>query len=255
VGPTVRATVASTGSTKPLTRLAQTLAHVQVAAAEALGALPAAERAGLPRVRVRGVPALLDEVLPYVRQKHARYWRTGSGPRAALMPRLPAVLDRAAALRERLEAWAAELAGGPWPESADHEDLHAENAVVQADGRLLLFDWEDAAVSCPLFSLHELLDTARGLGGAPAAGAVRRAYVDALPWGAGPQRERALDLALALVPAKKAATYVCRDRAIGRTEGNRHLAAVLTAGLHAWEALTAAESSSTAGAPAPPPGL
>jgi hypothetical protein len=66
---------------------------------------------------------------------------------------------------------------------------------------------------------------------------VRRAYLEALPWGSFVQRNRALDLALLLLPIKKANEYRQLDQAIGRMAGNRHLALILTDAVRRWEAV------------------
>jgi hypothetical protein len=59
--------------------------------------------------------------------------------------------------------WAHELATGGWPLSLDHVDCHANNAFVQPDGPLILYDWDEAILSCPFFSLDRLLDSASNL--------------------------------------------------------------------------------------------
>ncbi|WP_456271035.1 hypothetical protein [Bacillus sp. AK031] len=53
-----------------------------------------------------------------------------------------------------------ELASVNIPYSIDHLDLHSNNAVRTADGKVLIFDFEEAVISCPLFSLEKLLDEA-----------------------------------------------------------------------------------------------
>jgi hypothetical protein len=66
---------------------------------------------------------------------------------------------------------------------------------------------------------------------------VHRANLEALPWGSFVQRNRALDLALLLLPIKKANEYRQLDQAIGRMAGNRHLALILTDAVRRWEAV------------------
>ena len=131
-------------------------------------------------------------------------------------------------IRAHVAAWARELSNGGWPASIDHVDLRTANAQRLEEGRLLVYDWEEATVSCPFFSLDRLLDEARtldrpesaeGKGDAFAAAAnvtvngtalcggaheiaVRRAYLERLPWRSAAERERGLDLALCLAPIK-----------------------------------------------------
>lgn len=51
-----------------------------------------------------------------------------------------------------LEAACRDAAG--LPATLVHGDFHSGNAVVDDDGRAVLFDWSDACVSHPLFDLH-----------------------------------------------------------------------------------------------------
>jgi aminoglycoside phosphotransferase (APT) family kinase protein len=74
--------------------------------------------------------------------------------------------------------------------SIDHVDLHGGNAVLAPDGGLTLFDWEEATIGMPMFSLGRLLDDARALDAAPGSSrfsateiAGRDAYLQPLPWG------------------------------------------------------------------------
>lgn len=125
--------------------------------------------------------------------------------------------------RPRLRRWAAELAGS-WPESIDHVDLHSANAFVRPDGGFVVYDWEEAVVSCPFFSLDRLLWDARSLG---VAAQVREAYLEALPWGNLHDRRRALELALCLSPIKLAH----EARSFARAHGWDHPHTLLT-GFH-----------------------
>jgi hypothetical protein len=226
-GPTAK----SVGTPQALIDLARTMAYIQVTVSERRSELES-----LTHLRVREIPTLLESVLAYVREKHERYWVGQEGPRAELMPDLPRVLERARAFHSLVERWAEELAADGWPDSLDHPDLHADNAVIQPDGRLLIFDWEEAIVTLPFLSLGELLANASTYSNTTVA-SVRRAYLEALPWGSFVQRARALDLALLLLPIKKAHEYRQLDRAIGREAGNRHLALILTDVVHRWEAV------------------
>lgn len=65
---------------------------------------------------------------------------------------------------DRMASVMAELCGQldrfSLPYSIDHLDLHSNNAVRNEDGTVIIFDFEEAVISCPLFSLEKLLDEA-----------------------------------------------------------------------------------------------
>lgn len=225
-GPTLE----EIGGVEPLAELGRTLARIQVA----LAGVPSNETAFVPRVPVGSVPAMLDDLLPVVRERYVPVWASGGdqNPHAA-PPDLPTRLAR---FRPHLIAWADELAAGPWPSSLDHVDLHDANAVLEPDGRIVIFDWDEAVWSCPFFSIECALDVAwsRGRadgatlwerpaanGGLPTAPelAVRDAYLDAIPWGTPPERRRAVDLALCLEPLKFAWETQAYADALGWTDG------------------------------------
>jgi hypothetical protein len=91
-----------------------------------------------------------------------------------------------AALRGRraeLEAVCRELAADGVPESLEHGDLWADNAISSPEGVVFL-DWEDATVAHPFFSPSLLvlsLDYTDALAGVPDAGRrLRDAYL--APW-------------------------------------------------------------------------
>ncbi|MDQ6671540.1 MAG: phosphotransferase [Chloroflexota bacterium] len=224
-GPTVR----SVGTLQALIDLVRTMAHVQTTVSERRS-----ELVSLSHLAVHEIPTLLDSVLTYIREKYDRYWVGQAGPRAKLMPGLPRVLERARTFHSNVERWTDELGAGGWPDSLDHPDLHGNNAVIQPDGHLLIFDWEESLVTVPFFSLDELLASTASYGESGVAG-VRTAYLEALPWKSFVQRERALSLALLLLPIKKADEYRQLDQAIGREAGNRHLALILTEAVRRWE--------------------
>jgi aminoglycoside phosphotransferase (APT) family kinase protein len=134
--------------------------------------------------------------------------------------------------------WAAELEDGGWPLSLDHVDLHPDNAMLRPDGRVLLLDWEEANLSVPFFSLDRLLDDAWERGGDAGAAMLRGAYLDALPWGTRPARERALTLALRLAPLKHAYEGMRLADALGWEEGMPHVTAWAVARMLArWDSI------------------
>ncbi len=241
-------TVAETRRRPPLLDEARTLAAIQDAVAD----LPAAERTDIPYTPIDAIPGWLDSILSDVEETHNEAWEA-SGGRLARRFHLPeAFATRLDRCRPQVERWAWELASDRWPDSIDHIDLHNSNAVVQPDGRILIFDWEEAGWSCPFFSLDRLLDDGRewdmggdesrvldrSTGPSPTELDLRAAYLDALPWGDRAERERACTLALALAPIKTAYEGRLFDAAVGRPRPNSTLAAwCLTRALARWEAL------------------
>ena len=118
-------------------------------------------------------------------------------------------------LQRKVSTWAKELEDGGWPLSVDHTDFHHDNAVVQADGRIVVFDWVEAVLSSPFFSLDELLWRI-----GERADEVRDAYLDALPWQTRARRERALELGARLSTVKNAYNYEVFWEAFGRPGGS-----------------------------------
>ena len=242
--------------------LARAMASIQ----ERVAALAPAETALLPRLPVAALPALFDGILADVRGRHLAAWQEDDRATARRFA-LPAdPLAALAGYRARVAAWADELRSGPWPESIDHVDLRAGYAVRLPDGQVLIYDWEEAQISCPFFSLDRLLDDARrfdrgragglsadsladganlmfggtALTGSPSERAVRRAYLDAVPWGGRAQRERAFDLALGLAPLKFAHECMVFTQAQGWDEWGSALAAFcLSRALQRWRSLDA----------------
>lgn len=251
--------VAEAHALAPLLDMARTLARIQ----GAMAALPAQDTAGLPRTLVVRIPQLFEAMLRDVRERQMAYWMGTSEGHAiarqfALPPDLPARLE---VMRPHIAAWAAELATGAWPETVDHVDLHAENAVLRPDGSVLIFDWEEAVLSVPFFSLDRLLNDARELDlgeraawspastapgvplYTPSEVALRDAYLAALPWGTPAQRERAFALAMALAPIKTAHEGIVLGEALGWDAAGSSFgtAWALARALPRWQALLAAE--------------
>ena len=232
--------------TDPLIDLARTIAHVQTT----LATLPTGETDFAPRVPIERVPALLDELLPVIEGRYLPRWAMDGEQNPMAVPL--DVLQRLALFRPRLDAWAAELAAGPWPLAVDHVDLHDTNAVREPDGRVVIFDWEEAGWSCPFFSLDRLLIEAwtradpsgDDLWDRPAANgaplnsgevAVRDAYLDALPWGTPAERRRAFDLALSLAPVKTAHEAQAYADALGWSGLPDPVGFCLVRALRRWE--------------------
>jgi hypothetical protein len=232
---------------EPLLEVARTLARIQVAVAAA----PAAAKRRIARLPVSRIPVLFDEILQDIRATHLRVWNADDGALAHKLNFPADPLGRLMSFRRHVAAWAAELEGGAWPDSIDHTDLHTGNACLQADGRVLIYDWAEATIGSPFFSLEQLLDNARALDteGAPAQAqcvdhlgersstmAVRDAYLDALPWKTYSQRERALELAGYLWPIKDASICKSDMLALGQERRFSELTAVdMARALQRWE--------------------
>lgn len=239
-----------------LAAMAQTLAHIQTAVA----GLPAAELAALPRHEVADLPAQFELLMHDLRARMLPYWRGAQGRALARRYALPldGLLERVEGYRAHVETWTAELVGGAWPTSLDHVDLHADNAVLTPGGAVLIYDWEEANLSLPFFSLDRLLDDARALDAprgrqaassysptvGPTERIVRDAYLQALPWQTLAQRERALDAALCLAPIKAAYEGLLFAQALGWPEGMPLVTAwAVDRALVRWETLAGAERS------------
>jgi hypothetical protein len=237
--------VAETDEIDALLALARTLAQIQVAVADA----PETEKAGMPCAPIGMATVWFDATLVDVRGRYAAFWQGIGRELAAQFHLPPDVAGRMATYRPHLAAWARELDRGGWPLTIDHVDLHGENAVVRPDGGILIFDWEEANLSCPFFSLDRLLDDAHEMAEertteigryTPAERALRGAYLATLPWGAAEARVRALDLALCLAPLKTAYEAGALAAALGWPEGAPHIAAwALGRALPRWERMAA----------------
>ena len=239
-------------SVEKLIAVARTFAQVQ----QAIAGVPPEQIAGLPRFSVSQIPAVFDGLAALIAERHLTVWQADDGAiiRRVGLPSSP--LASLARWRMQVARWADELAALPWPDTIDHVDLHTGNATLRADGGVLIYDWEEALIGNPFFSLDRLLADARRLDhprdSAPEADAiaalasvteriVRDAYIDALPWGDRAARERALDLALLLAPLKAAHEAEAFADALGWDGGHPRLTAWhLARALRRWEACTTA---------------
>lgn len=167
---------------KPLDRVAEKLAEVQVALVDS-------DLSGLPSYDVEGI---VHELL-------ADLSATGDQPAETvdwLVGQLP-----------RLQEWSTELAGR-CPQSLDHPDVNPSNALVARE--LILLDWEEAVVGCPMMSLYRLLADAEEAG---CVDAVKAAYLR--PWQDLTGAARVLDLALRLAPLKLTVEMRAYARGLG----------------------------------------
>lgn len=196
----------------------------------------------LPHLSVADIPALFDEILSDIREQHLAVWYADNSSiaRRFNIPSRP--LEILASYRRSVRAWCEELQAGSWPVSIDHVDLQSDNVIRLAGGDLLIYDWEEAGISCPVFSVDRLLDDARELGISGAERCVRDAYIEAIPWYDVTQRDRALDLALCLSPIKSA--YECKrfTKALNRGQAFSSLTAFcMNRALNRWKMMDAAD--------------
>jgi hypothetical protein len=167
---------------------------------------------------VARITEMYDELASAVRKRYVTEWQASGSNLLRELGMPEDVTKRLGTYQPRVRRWAAELERGQWPLSIHHVDLHANNAVLLPDGEVLIYDWEEADLGFPFFSLDKLLLAAEDpkVGGSPAtAAAVRDAYLDALPWGTREERARAFELALLLSPIR----YAYADRLFARALG------------------------------------
>jgi aminoglycoside phosphotransferase (APT) family kinase protein len=190
-------TVKDDGSPRAVRAMAERLAQVQAAVAtdEGLAAVPGYDVASLPE---RFAADLTDQ--------------PGETRRR---------LDRALPW---LSSQAAELATAV-PRSLDHPDMNVTNGIVSPGSEVVVLDWEEASVGCPLFSVDRLTDR-DSLAGQDAADVVD-AYLGALPWADLAGLRHAYALAHQLVPLQRAAEARAFARALGRQDPHTRLTGVL----------------------------
>ncbi|QHE51644.1 hypothetical protein [Pontibacillus sp. HMF3514] len=64
-------------------------------------------------------------------------------------------------LRKEIKKACSSLAQYPIPLSLYHLDLHIGNAAKLDNGEMLIFDWEEAVITIPFFSINKLLQNAK----------------------------------------------------------------------------------------------
>lgn len=233
------------GGAAALQRMAAAMGSIQARVA----ALPETEQARLPRMDAMDLPRLFEQLLLEVRSTYTAMWSANRNKAAGVGEIPDGFVERLERFRPRLHDWAEELKHGRWPDSIDHVDLHANNGVIQPDGHVLIFDWEEAVLGCPFFSIDKLLADAEGaplpqplpaaIGRGDNVAAVRSSYLEALPWKTRAERERALDVALCLGPIR----YAWEDAVFAEAVGwpvepvAEVIAWWLTRALCRWEAM------------------
>jgi len=184
-------TAEKVGTVEALGATARELARVQAAVTKL-------DLVGLPALDVRRVPGiLLEDDLSDVPTESVR-WLNDAQPR---------LQDDADALADV-------------PASLDHPDMNGSNAILLDDGRVVLIDWEEATVGCPLFSVDRLLSDAREL---DAVKAVLSAYLETF----GMIDSEQMNRAMRLVPLKLAVEFRAYARALGLPNPHTRLTTLL----------------------------
>lgn len=207
------AVLSSLRSTGVLKEMGRALARIQTQVA----ALPPFEMSRLPRVDMGSIIDLFDALVGNIETHTATVWESQVKLSEILGFPGGELAARLQGLRPQVVSWIEELDGQKWPDTICHGDLHAENAVLQADGRVLIYDWEDAFIGCPFLALERLLVQAwnwdagsESVGpwgyaeGTPGQEQVREAYLETLPFGEEQSRRRACDLAMGLAVIREA---------------------------------------------------
>lgn len=133
--------------------VARTLAAIQIAAADR-------STPGLPAYHL---PDVVDDLVADVRAKGDQD---------------PSLAERLFAAAGSLHDYAEELVAAV-PVSIDHSDVNEANAIVTDQGRVVVLDWEEAMLGCPLLSLSRLLQDTDAY-----REEITEAYVEGLsPWG------------------------------------------------------------------------
>ena len=186
-GPTAE----DVGTSQALAATARELARVQSAVATL-------DLTGIPTLDVRRVPSiLLEDDLSDQPTEWVQWLRDAQ----------PALQRDADALADV-------------PLSLDHPDMNGSNAIMLGDGRVILIDWEEATVGCPLFSIDRLLSDAQELS---AVEAVASAYLDAFD---AVDKEQ-LNRAMRLVPLKLAHEFRAYARGLDLPNPHTRLTTLL----------------------------
>lgn len=242
-------TVRSLHHIDALVAMARTLAHIQ----SIIAGVPKEEIALLPHLPIEHLPRLFDEIMQEIADKYIPTWSADDWEAASRYHIPRDILGCVASYRRDVVDWAAQLISAGWPLSIDHVDFHADNAVQTDEGRLLIYDWDEATVSCPFFSLDRLLADARVFDGdvtedtkfmpvqtrtatlyTPSESAVRQAYIEVLPWGTLAERGHAVDVALCLSPLKALHEGKMAEDALGQKTASPLTAWAVSRALQRW---------------------
>ncbi len=232
---------------EPIIKIAQSFAQIQTI----IAGIPITKKENIPHTKVCNVPEQFEKIIQDIED---RQWKIWSNDRAEFMDPFQIPDDLCNKLRTNLpkiNRWTDELSSMNWPDTIDHVDLHNSNAAMFPDGRLLIFDWEEALISCPFFSIDRLLNDARDLDidrklvsknydgkYSQSELFVRKAYLEAIPWKSYPERERGFDIAMCLSPIKTAYEGFIFAQERNLKNGLSYQTAMcITRALRRWESL------------------
>lgn len=145
-GPTLRAALAAEDSWPVWERLLVRYADAQLTLADHGDAVRAA---GVDDLSPARLPAVLRALLDDLASRPVESGGLAEDDARALRRLLPAY-----------DAWCAELAAAPVPDSVQHDDLHSANVCLPAHAPARVIDWGDASWGCPLATM---LTTMRSL--------------------------------------------------------------------------------------------
>lgn len=221
--------------------MARTMAQIQ----NTVAALDNSEKQHLSLLELGQLTTYFEILIERVETQFLPIW---SGENDAFAQgRLPKdILISLKKTRPQVKEWVGELQAGNWPYSIDHVDLHSDNAIV-IDGsdvsnpNILIYDWEEAVLGFPFFSLDKLLYFSPTLSqfktGKEASAEVRRSYLETIEWKTYAERECAFEVALKLSPIRYAFADLAFAQAMGwsPTVAAQAVAGWLAGGLLRWK--------------------
>ncbi|MFC7062576.1 phosphotransferase [Halobacillus seohaensis] len=208
--------VRDTKTMDSIVNTAKALAEIQVSVSEEIKT----KEFDIPTIGIEKIPDLYRSILNDIKDKYIAVWKRES---VSLSEQFNLPLEEVKELTDLpliesylplIEEWSEGLSYREYPNSIYHIDLHTNNAISQFDGNILIFDWEEATISHPFFSLEKLLGDARqfdevgstriksttGLSYTPSELVIREAYLKEIPWYTFDERQRDFDIARCLAP-------------------------------------------------------
>lgn len=232
---------------EPIIKIAESFAYIQTT----LAGVPAAKFENIPQTKICSIPEKFEVIINDIEDRHWKIWINN---RPEYMDKFQIPDNLCKQLRSyipKINQWADELTSMNWPDTIDHVDLHNDNAVMFPDGKLLIFDWEEAVISCPFFSIDRLLADARDIDikkklvseyhdgkYSQSELSIRNKYLEALSWKSYTERERGFDIAMCLSPIKTAYENYVFAKARNLKNGIAYMTAVcVMLALRRWETI------------------
>lgn len=168
----------------------------------------------IPAIPLNIIPALYKDLLRDIKSKYIKEWMKNKEKIQADFNINSTILNKLLdisyfeSIEETILDWSKRLEGYSIPHSIYHIDLHTANAVKKQSGNVLIFDWEEGAITHPFFSLEKLLNDARSLEdkGDPVnkysrfEQEVKDAYLSSFSPDSSQQLSEAFDIARCLAP-------------------------------------------------------